>query len=161
MSCKLEAELTAYVDEELDAVQAKTVHAHLTGCADCRATEALLRRTVEVLGTLPAFEPSVGLRRTVLSRLDAAPPSLGERLRAWLRPGVLFPSTVGLLAAAAVALYIAGPGAKKNLPSELQDSTALDVAMNFDVATDYDVLGLDSPEDVEVVARLDELEGRP
>jgi anti-sigma factor RsiW len=161
MSCKLEEEMTAYVDGELGAAEAETVRTHLTGCADCRATEALLRRTLLTLKALPAFEPSLGLRRSVLGRLDAVPAPFGERLKGWLRPGVVFPSTVGLLAAAAVALYVAGPGAKKNLPAELQDSTALDVAMNFDVASDYDVLGLESPDDVEVVARLDELEGRP
>ena len=161
MSCKLEEELTAYVDGELDPSDARTVRAHLAGCADCRATEALLRRTVQVLEALPAFEPSLGLRRAVLNRVDTTRAPFAERFRGWLRPGVLVPSAFGLLAAGLVALLVAGPGAQKNLPAELQDGAALDVAMNFDVASDFELLGLESPDDVEVVARLDELEGRP
>jgi anti-sigma factor RsiW len=161
MSCKLEEELTAYVDGELNQAEAKTVRAHLTECADCRSTEALLRRTLQTLAALPAFEPSLGLRRTVLGRLDAVRTPFGERFRGWLRPGVLLPSTVGLLAAGVVALFVAGPASQKNLPAELQDGAALDVAMNYDVVSNYEVLGLESPDDIEVVARLDELEGRP
>jgi anti-sigma factor RsiW len=159
MSCKLEEELTAYVDGELDPSSARTVRAHLAGCADCRATEALLRHTVQVLAALPAFEPSLGLRRAVLHRVDATTAPWAERFRGWLRPGVLVPSTFGLLAAGFLALLVAGP--RKNLPAELQDGAALDVAMNFEVASDYELLGLDTPDDIEVVARLDELEGRP
>ncbi len=161
MSCKLEEELTAYVDGELTPADAKTVRAHLAECADCRSTEALVRRTVQTLEALPAFEPSLGLRRALLNRLDAVPAPLAERFRGWLRPGLLVPSAAGLLAAGLVALYVAGPGAQKNLPAELQDGAALDVAMNFEVVSDYELLGLESPDDVEVVARLDELEGRP
>jgi anti-sigma factor RsiW len=160
MSCKVEAELTAYLDGELTPVAAKAVQAHLPGCADCRATEALLRRTLETLSALPAFEPSMGLRRSVLNGLDSVPAPLTERFRRWLRPSVLVPSAAGLLAAGAVAFYL-GPFGHRGLPQELQDGAALDVAMNYDVVANYDVLGLDNPDDVEVVAQLDELEGRP
>lgn len=161
MSCKVEAELTAYLDGELSPVEEKAVRAHLLGCTDCRATEALLRRTLSTLQALPAFEPSVGLRRTVLNDLDAVPSPLGMRVRRWLRPAVLVPSAAGLLAAGTVAFLLAGSISDSRLPRELQDGSALDVAMNYDVAANYDVLGLDTPDDVEVVARLDELEGRP
>ncbi len=161
MSCKLQEELTAYVDEELTPAEAKTVRAHLAACADCRSTEALLRRTVRSLEDLPAFEPSLGLRRAVLDRLDTVPSPPVQRFRGWLRPGVLVPSAAGLLAAGVLAFFVAGPGARKNLPPELLDGTALDVAMNFEVASDYELLGLESPDDIEVVAHLEELEGRP
>jgi anti-sigma factor RsiW len=160
MSCKVEAELTAYLDGELNPIAAKAVQAHLVGCADCQATEALLRRTLVTLSALPAFEPSLGLRRSVLNGLDSVPAPLAERWRRWLRPSVLVPSAAGLLAAGAVAFYL-GPFGHHGLPSELQDGAALDVAMNYDVVANYDVLGLDNPDDVEVVARLEELEGRP
>jgi anti-sigma factor RsiW len=160
MSCKVEEELTAYVDGELTPEETKTVRAHLAGCADCQSTEALLRRTLHSLEALPAFEPSLGLRRSVLNRLDAVPAPFRERFRAWLRPGVLLPAAA-LLAAGVVALLLAGPGARRGLPSELQEGAALDVAMNFDVVSNYEVLGLETPDDVEVVAQLDTLEGRP
>jgi anti-sigma factor RsiW len=159
MSCNVEAELTAYVDGELGPAEASVVRTHLQGCADCRATEALLRRTVQTLEALPAFEPSLGLRRTVLSRVEASPAPLGQRLGRWLRPGVLVPS--GLLLAGVLVLLVATQGARSTLPRDFQDGAALDVAMNYEVVANYDVLGLDSPEDVEVVAHLEELEGRP
>lgn len=159
MSCNMEAELTAYVDEELGPAETLALRAHLLGCADCRSTEALLRRTVQTLAALPAFEPSLGLRRTVLTQVEATPARLGERLGRWLRPSVLVPS--GLLAASVLGLLVATHSGRPGLPAELQDGAALDVAMNYDVVANYDVLGLDSPDDVEVVAHLQELEGRP
>jgi anti-sigma factor RsiW len=161
MSCKVEPELTAYVDGELPAADMAAVQAHLLGCVDCRSTEALLRHALENLQALPAFEVSPGLRRRVLERLDQKPASLGERLRALLRPVVLVPAAAAFLTAGVVAGLLISPGVRTGLPAELQEGRALDVAMNFDVLRDYDVLGLDSPEDVEVVAQLDQLEGRP
>jgi anti-sigma factor RsiW len=158
MSCNVEAELTAYVDGELAAAQATAVRAHLLVCADCRSTEGLLRRTVHTLAALPAFEPSTELRRTVLGEVDAAPGPFGQRLSRWLRPAVLVPS--GLVTAGAVAL-LAVHALRPGLPPELQDGSSLDVAMNYEVVANYDVLGLDEPDDVEVVAHLQELEGRP
>ena len=160
MSCKLETELTAYLDGELAPAEVSAVRAHLAVCADCRSTEALLRDTLRTLEALPAFEPSAGLRRTVLQRLDGQPASFGERLRALLRPGVLLPSGAALLAAGVVAVLLASPG-RRGLPTELQETGALEVAMNYELLRDYEVLGLESPEDVEVVAQLEQLERRP
>src|SRR5262249_60100922 len=77
---------------------------HLASCADCRATEALLRRTVTELAALPAFEPSVGLRRRVLAEVDALPRPWPERLRAWFRPALLAPTGVAMAAAVVVAV---------------------------------------------------------
>ncbi len=159
MSCNLEMELTAYVDGELGPTEASAVRAHLVGCADCRSTEALLRQTVQTLATLPDFEPSLGLRRSVLTEVEATPAPLGVGLSRWLRPAVLVPS--GVLLASALAFVLTTHGGRPGLPTELQDGAALDVAMNYDVVANYDVLGLDAPDDVEVVAHLQELEGRP
>ncbi len=161
MSCKVETELTAYVDAELPEADMAAVRSHLAGCADCRSTEALLRDALEHLQALSAFQVSPGLRRRVLQQLDQAPASLAERLRALFRPAVLIPSAAALLAAGVVAGLLVSPGARHGLPLELQEGRALDVAMNYELLRDYDVLGLESPEDVEVVAQLDELEGRP
>ncbi len=161
MSCDLETELTAYVDAELSPQHMAAMRAHLLGCPACRATEALLRSTLVTLETLPPFEPSVGLRRRVLGRLDELPASFGERVRALLRPAIVLPSAAALLSAGVVAALLASPGVRGGLPAELQDSRALDVAMNYEVLRDYQVLGLESPDDVEVVAQLDQLEGRP
>ncbi|MGO8971376.1 MAG: anti-sigma factor family protein [Myxococcaceae bacterium] len=160
MSCDLETELTAYVDGELSPKEVAAMRAHLLGCATCRSTEALLRNTLVTLEALSPFEPSVGLRRSVLRRLDELPASFGERVRALLRPAVVLPSAAALLSAGVVAALLASPGVRRGLPTELQDNRALDVAMNYEVLRDYQVLGLESPDDVEVVAQLDQLEGR-
>ncbi len=161
MSCDLESELTAYLDGELSPQRTTAVRAHLAGCAACRSTEALLRSAVVTLDGLPAFEPSVGLRRAVMQRLDTAPSALGERLRRWLRPSVFLPSAAVLVSAGVVAVLLASGSLGHRLPAELRDAQALDVAMNYDVLRDYDVLGVDNPDDVEVVAQLDRLEARP
>jgi len=161
MSCDLESELTAYVDGELSPQLTTAVRAHLAGCAACRSTEALLRGTVATLDALPAFEPSVGLRHSVMERLDAPPSTLGERLRRWLPPSVFLPSAAVLVSAVVVAVLLTSGSLGHRLPAELRDSQALDVAMNYDVLRDYDVLGVDNPDDVEVVAQLDRLEGGP
>ena len=107
MSCTVEDELTAYVDGELSVVEAARVRTHLGSCADCRATETLLRRTLAELATLPAFEPSVGLRRRVLSEVEALPRPWLDRLRAWFRPTVLAP-VAGVAFVGAVALLAVG-----------------------------------------------------
>jgi anti-sigma factor RsiW len=161
MSCEQEVELTAYVDGELSPAEVAAVQTHLHRCASCRSTEALLRRTVETLAALPAFEPSRDLRRRVLTGVDGAPAAaLAARVRALLRPLVLVPSAAGLIAAAAVAVLLVGPG-RRALPPGFEDPAALGVAMNFEVVDNYEVLGLDGPDDLEVVTHLQELEGRP
>ncbi|MCP3138929.1 anti-sigma factor family protein [Pyxidicoccus xibeiensis] len=155
MSCGFEEDLTAYVDGELPPARRAEVEGHLGACAGCRATHALLRNAVARLAELPAFEPSANTRRAVMAKLDALPAPWWERLKALLRPAVLVPS-VGLAAAVGVALLLVGPGA--DAPPELADPVMLELAANLELVEDYEVLGLDSAEDLEVVANLHELE---
>ena len=155
MSCGFEEDLTAYVDGELPPARRAEVETHLGTCAGCRATHALLRNAVARLADLPAFEPSPHTRRAVLAKLDALPVPWWERLKGLLRPVVLVPS-VGLAAAVVVALRVVGPGAEA--PPELADPAVMELAANLEVVEDYEVLGLDSAEDLEVVANLHELE---
>ncbi|HEY1904655.1 MAG TPA: zf-HC2 domain-containing protein [Myxococcaceae bacterium] len=155
MSCTVEDELTAYLDGELSVVESARVRTHLANCSDCRATEALLRRTVTELAALPAFEPSVALRRRVLAEVEALPRPWAERMRAWLRPGVLAPAGVALATAAVVAV-VAGQRVVSDRRTELA------VAEHYELLSDYEVVGL-SQDDLDVVEHLDELqkEGRP
>ncbi|WP_267145143.1 anti-sigma factor family protein [Myxococcus qinghaiensis] len=155
MSCHFEEDLTAYVDGELPAARRVEVEAHLGGCTGCRATEALLRHTVARVAELPDFVPSVNTRRAVLAKLDALPVPWWERLRTLLRPGVLVPSA-GLAVAVGLALVVVGPGPEA--PEELEDPAVMELAANLELVEDYELLGLDSPEDLEVVASLHELE---
>jgi len=154
MSCTVEDELTAYLDGELSVVESARVRTHLASCSECRATEALLRRTVTELAALPAFEPSAALRRRVRAEVEALPRPWTERMRAWLRPGVLAPAGVALATAAVVAV-VAGQRA-------VADRTELAVAEHYELLSDYEVVGL-SQDDLDVVEHLDELqkEGRP
>ncbi|QSQ19835.1 zf-HC2 domain-containing protein [Pyxidicoccus parkwayensis] len=158
MSCGFEEDLTAYLDGELPPARRGEVEAHLGTCAGCRATHALLRNAVARLAELPAYEPSPATRRAVLAKLDALPVPWWQRLKVLLRPAVLVPS-VGLAAALGVALLMAGPGPEA--PDELADPAVMELAANLEVAEDFEVLGLDSAEDLEVVANLHELEVTP
>ena len=160
MGCAFEEELTAYVDGELPPSRTEEVRGHLGACASCAGTEALLRRTVERLATLPepAFEPTPRLRRALLERLDE-PVGWRAHLAALWRPAVLVPS-FGLAAALAVVIAIAQ---RPDAPDagQLELASNLEVASNMEVLEDYDVLGVDDPEDLEVVASLHELEVTP
>jgi len=154
MSCTVEDELTAYIDGELTPDQIAFVRGHLGSCPACRSTEALLRRTVSELAALPAFEPSAALRRRILAEVDALPRPWGERVRSWFRPGVLAPAGVALATAAIVLGVMDRHAAERRVE--------LAVAQNFELLSDYEVVGL-SPDDLEVVEQLDQLqkEGRP
>lgn len=156
MSCPYEEDLTAYVDGELAPARRAEMETHLRGCAGCQGTEALLRRTVARMAELPGYTPSPAMRREVLAKLDALPPTLGERLRALLRPSVLVPAA-GLAAVAGLALYTAAPGEPA---LDVADAGTLELAMNLEVVEDYDVVGLENGEDLEVIASLHELEVR-
>jgi anti-sigma factor RsiW len=156
MSCPFEEDLTAYVDEELPPARRAEVEAHLRGCAGCGATEALLRRTVTQLAELPELIPSPSTRCEVLAKIEALPPTLRERLLALMRPTVLVPAA-GLAAVAGLALYTTA----LNEPAlEVTDAGTLELAMNLEVVEDYEVVGLEDGEDLEVIAHLHELEVR-
>ncbi len=156
MSCAFEEELTAYIDGELPPLKLKQVEAHLPGCESCRTTHALLQRTVHSLAALPAFEPSSSMRREVLRRLDEEPQGWLTWLKAFLRPGVLIPA-LGTVAALGVAVVLSRPDAGL----DLADASHLELAANMEVAEDLEVLGMESPSDLEVIANLHELEETP
>ncbi|PTL83551.1 anti-sigma factor [Vitiosangium sp. GDMCC 1.1324] len=154
MSCPFEEDLTAYVDAELPPARRAEVEAHLRGCAGCQGTEALLKRTVALMAELPEFTPSPDTRREVLAKLDALPPTLAERLRALLRPSVLVPAA-GLAAVTGLALYTTAP---REPALDVTDAGTLELAMNLEEVEDYDVVGLENGDDLEVIANLHELE---
>jgi anti-sigma factor RsiW len=153
MSDEFLEELTAYIDGELPPERAKAVEAALAADVRLKALEARLRATVQAVKSLPAPQPSEALRRAVLAKVDE--PTWRERLARWLSPPRLVP--VGLAVAAAVtAVVLWRPGATVAEPGF--DEEALLVAQHLELAEDLDVVGLDSPDDVAVVAQLDELE---
>ncbi|HVG58924.1 MAG TPA: zf-HC2 domain-containing protein [Hyalangium sp.] len=155
MSCAFEEELTAYLDGELPPACRAEVEAHLGTCEECRSTEALLRRTLTSLAALPEFKPSAETRRAVLAKVDALPLPLRERLKALLRPTVLVPS-MGL--AAALGLVVIISNGQESQPLDVMDAGALELAANLELVEDYDIVGLDGSEDMEVIEHLHELE---
>ncbi len=150
--CAFEDELTAFVDGELPALRHKQVEAHLAGCSSCSGTVALIRSALSTLSRLPAFEPSSAMRRAVLRRIDE-PASALERLAAFFKP-LLMPA-LGM-AAAALTVVVLAHRAQGDPP----DAEAVFLAQNMEVLEDYEVLGL-SPDDLDVVLHLHELEANP
>jgi anti-sigma factor RsiW len=149
-------ELTAYVDGELSAEERKLLEAELARDPSLRALLAKLERTVAAVEALPSPAPSAAMRRAVLLELER--PTWRERLGAWLSPGRLVPSAA--LAAVAVAVVVVAT--RPAVPARVaMDEEQLEVAQNLEVLEDLDLAGLDGAEDVEVVARLQELEKEP
>lgn len=162
MSCAFEEDLTAYVDRELSPLRLRQLEEHLPGCAGCAQTLSLLKRAVQALEAMPAFSPSPQLRRNVLSRISEEVP-LWDRLRELLRPKVLVPalSACAVLAVAVAVQLAQAPGSPGEAPLLVADASELELIQNMEMMEDLDVLGLESAEDLEVVERLQELEGQP
>jgi anti-sigma factor RsiW len=153
-STGIEEELTAYIDGELSELDARRVAAALAADPKLAALEQQLRSTITAVEALPSPEPSQALRRAVLNGLDAKP-TLGERLQGWLKPSRWVP-VVGLAAAAAVVVVVTRPGEVPGLHDA--DAEQLYVASNMEVLEDLDLAGLETAEDLDVIAQLDTLE---
>jgi mycothiol system anti-sigma-R factor len=89
-------QLTAYVDEELDAVESRDLERHVATCAACAAALATER----------------ALGESVRASLEyhAAPRALRERLSPRRRPLLAFPPRQAWLAAAAAVVALVGGG---------------------------------------------------
>jgi anti-sigma factor RsiW len=154
----IEEELTAYVDGELSQLDARRVEAALAADPRLAALERQLRATLKAVEALAGPQPSPALRRSVLDALEA-PLTLSEQLRQWLRPSRLMP-VLGMAAAAVLMVVVAKQGEHVGAAHE-SDAEQLFVAQNMEILEDLDLAGLESPEDLEVVAALDALEHQP
>ena len=155
MSCAVELELTAYIDGELPASHREAVADHLAHCPTCQQTAEVLRDTVSKLVSLPPVEVSGSLRAAVLSRIAQEPVRARHKLRDFLQIRLLLPSA-GLAATAAMALLL------WTRPSrELHELRQYELGANLEIIEDYEVLGISSIEDLEVVQHLHELEAHP
>ncbi|MBL8912494.1 MAG: zf-HC2 domain-containing protein [Archangium sp.] len=152
-SSSLQDDLTAYIDGELSPERTKEVEAALAADPALRAMEQKLRRSISAVEALPSpvSESSAAMRRAVLNAVGE--PTWKEK---WLRWPVLMP-VAGLAAAAAVTLVVWPRGVVDEAPAGLDEEKLL-LAQNLEVVEDLDLVGLESPEDLDVVADLDELE---
>ncbi|HTJ43024.1 MAG TPA: zf-HC2 domain-containing protein [Kofleriaceae bacterium] len=100
------AELTAYLDGELDETSASSLRGHLRLCVECRALADQHARIVDVLAALPPPEPPPSMWDGVKARLGAAEIEDARRSRLglwWQRVRPHLVPAMGLAAAAAVA----------------------------------------------------------
>lgn len=146
-------DLTAYIDGELTPERSKEVEAALSADPALRALEQRLRQAIGAVEALPApvAHPSAQLRRNVLAAIDA--PSFWQR---WFTLPRLAP--MGLALAAAAVAVVVWPRPEEGGPI---DEEKLFIAQNLDVVEDLDLVGLDSADDLDVVASLHELEVTP
>jgi anti-sigma factor RsiW len=170
MNCNEGEDLVAWRDGALPPGRSAELAAHVGTCPACAADAAKLERAVAALASLPELPaPGPHLRVRVLAAVAPPAPSLLARLGTWLRaaarPAVLVPAL-----AAAVALVVWAPPGAAPPPATDDVSSALEAegepmqveaALVLDELEQFETLELESPEDAEVVAMLDELEGRP
>jgi anti-sigma factor RsiW len=142
-------QLTAYVDGELPEEARHRLEARPAVEPALKGMEQRLRVAMARVEALPSPQASAGLRRQVLAAVEPATPL--ERLRAWLTGPRL--GAVGLAAAGAAAAVALWPGGEE--PDEAEQVL---LAQNLDLIEDLDVLGLDTADDLEVIASLHELE---
>jgi anti-sigma factor RsiW len=154
---QLALDLTAYVDGELSELDARRIEEALKADPELAALERRLRKAVTVVEKMEAPAPSLALRRAVLGRIDE--PTALERLKAFFTLPRLVPAA-GLAAAAAIAVVVVMKNRHHEAPLG-QDAEALVLAENMDVVEDLDLMGLENPDDLEVVANLKELEATP
>jgi len=153
-------ELTAYLDGALAPAGRAEVEAHLARCAACRAERDRLAGALALLSRLPpAPPPSLTFEQRFYARLAA------ERAEARARRGFLdriawrwlAPGLAGVAATAAVVLSV---GVHRSRPDETFFAQHLDLFESYEAVAS--VGAVDSPDDVQVVAHLDELaEGTP
>ncbi len=146
-------DLTAYIDGELDPATTQAFEAQLGADPKLKALEQQLRKTVALMATMPAAEPSKSLRRSVLLEVDA--PSWQERLRSFLTPGRLVP--VGALAVAGAAAFVVMQTGNARDYTGPESEEQMVLAQNIDVLEDLDLVGLERADDFDVVASLHEL----
>jgi len=71
MTAHLDLELSACLDEELDAAERTRVEAHLAGCAECRTALEDLRHLVRRAGTLDDRPPEQDLWPAISARISS------------------------------------------------------------------------------------------
>jgi anti-sigma factor RsiW len=149
MKCQdLEKGLIAYVDGRAKVAERRGVEDHLAGCAACRARVEQFRSLSNLLGEVPAIEPSFGFDTRVRQRL-AAEPQRGWF--SWLVPQTRLALSAAMLVALTVFL-VKLPANHRQAPVPAQAAVAASSDQDFDAVKDLGVL-----EDYDVVTNMDAL----
>jgi anti-sigma factor RsiW len=133
-------QIVDYLHGELSPARDAAIHAHLAACTDCeeqRAHEVAITETLRAHARATERElPASVVAKIRQSVTRSSAPSLGERLRAALRPVVLFPAA----AVAAAILYIgvgvwrehsAEPAARIDAASYIENHAAMAATAPF------------------------------
>jgi len=150
MKCgEVEKGLIAFVDERASATERRDVEAHLAGCPACRTRVDQFRGIANLLGEVPAIEPSFGFDARMWQRVAAEPQRASWF--AWLVPQARLALSAAMLVALTVWM-VKLPANRPQVPvptpaavtaSSDQDFDAikdLGVLENYDVLTKFDAL---------------------
>jgi anti-sigma factor RsiW len=148
-------DLTALLDGALDGDRRAEVERHLSGCAACSGERDRLARALSALAALPPPPaPAPGFEQRFYARLAREAPrrrSFLDRLPArslrWLVPAAALATVL------AAGIWVRRDGAR----AELEMAGNLDLLENYVEVASLDVV--ETPEDLDVVAHLDELRG--
>lgn len=149
MKCEdVEKGLIAYLDQRANPSERRGVEEHLAGCAACRTRVEEFRGISNLLGEVPAVEPSFGFDARMRQRVAAEPrPNwfgwLVPQARLALSAAMLVALTVFLVRLPANHPLTQTPAPAAVAASSDQDFDAikdLGVLENYDVLTKFDAL---------------------
>jgi len=138
--------LIAYLDMRMDSVERREVEDHLANCAACRTRAEEFRGISNLLGEMPAIEPSMGFDARIRQRVAAEPRRTWFQ---WLIPQPRLALAAVLLIALTIWVEKLPPsntgtlGPNTTTASSDQDFDAikdLGVLENYDVLTKFDAL---------------------
>jgi anti-sigma factor RsiW len=129
--------LSARLDGELTAEEARLLDGHLASCEACRGELAELERTWKALGELSDVEVPAGLDQRVIARATGSkrPTSASRRILRWVYP---LSAAAAVLVAVVVAFHMKS-GVAVDLETH-QIVKDMDVLQNLDVLEHLDVL---------------------
>ena len=151
MNCqRMEAQWIAYLDGRATPRERREVLDHLAACAGCRQRLEEYRGVWDLLGELPAVDPSPWFDARMRQRLAAEPAPAGwRRLAAWLPQPRLALATMALVA---LGLWVAtGPPRPSQTPAAVavNEQEEFKMIKNMQVLENYDVLkDLDAPNEL-------------
>jgi anti-sigma factor RsiW len=138
MSCeKMESRILGYLDGRLRENERLDAEKHLASCASCRVRVNEFRAVSDLLGELPAIEPSDAFDLRVHALVAAEP--VKQSWWAWLRvsPRIAFVASMLLIAALWLGYY-SHPGTPP-LPLNPQEADA-QMMQDLPVLEDHDLL---------------------
>ena len=140
MRCrKVEKNLSAYVDRELDLRTAKKLEAHLSGCPRCREKLAALERVETALAAFPDREPSPFLWTRVQAGVGT-PPLRSVPIRGRFRMATV-PARVALVSLF-LAVVLGGVIFSLRRGAVRLETAGLEVAVseNLDLLENYELI---------------------